>query len=136
MTGARFDARSVYHAFAAAWARADLPALRELLADDAVYIASVGPEPGQTYLGREACLAGFGKMLRAEPVLESRIVDEWYSGTRGVVEWEMRVADAAAGARTLRGVDLLEFRSGRIVRKSAYRRTDDDHRRDQPVSGS
>jgi ketosteroid isomerase-like protein len=40
--------------FAAAWARHDVETLMTFLTDDCVYEASVGPEPGRTYAGREA----------------------------------------------------------------------------------
>jgi len=48
---------------AAAWGRADLPTLMKFIADDCVYSASVGSEPGETFVGREAVRAGFAKLL-------------------------------------------------------------------------
>ena len=49
--------------FSDAWGRADLEALMPHLADDFVFCASVGPEPGATYVGKEAAREGFRRMF-------------------------------------------------------------------------
>jgi ketosteroid isomerase-like protein len=49
--------------FGAAWARADLDALMGFVTDDCIYLASVGPEPGTTYRGREQVRRRFAAML-------------------------------------------------------------------------
>lgn len=41
-------------AFSAAWAAKDIDALMTFMTDDCVYAASVGPEPGKTFVGKEA----------------------------------------------------------------------------------
>lgn len=49
--------------FAAAWAERDVAGLLELMTDDAVYAASVGPEPGRTFRGRPELADGFQAMF-------------------------------------------------------------------------
>ncbi|MEV0352001.1 nuclear transport factor 2 family protein [Nonomuraea sp. NPDC050680] len=41
----------------------DIDGLLELMTDDAVYAASVGPEPGRTFRGRPELVAGFRTMF-------------------------------------------------------------------------
>src|SRR3954471_10438493 len=106
----------------AAWRRNDLAALMQHIADDCVYSASVGPEPGETFIGKEAVRAGFLKLLThdrdsvSEPG-EIRVVGDW-----AVMTWGFRRA-AGAGGQLVRGCDLFEFRDGLIVRKDSYRKT-------------
>ena len=107
---------------AAAWGRADIETLMTFVAPDCVYSASVGPEPGETFIGKEAVRAGFLKLLShdrgsvSEPG-EIRIVGDW-----AVFTWGFRrtVGDSQ---QLVRGCDLFEFRDGLIVRKDSFRKT-------------
>jgi ketosteroid isomerase-like protein len=108
--------------FAAAWGRADIETLMAFMTPDCVYSASVGPEPGETFVGREAVRAGFLKLLAhdsdcvSEPG-EMRIVGDW-----GVFTWGFR-RPSAVGGQLVRGCDLFQFRDGLVVRKDSYRKT-------------
>ena len=103
---------------AAAWGRADIDTLMSFVAPDCVYSASVGPEPGETFVGKEAVREGFLKLLAhdrgsvSEPG-EMRAVGDWV-----VFKWGFR-----SSAGLVRGCDLFEFRDGLIVRKDSYRKT-------------
>lgn len=44
--------------FSAAWSTADVDRLMSFVTDDCVYYATVGPEPGSTYRGKERSPAG------------------------------------------------------------------------------
>ncbi|MFB4270464.1 nuclear transport factor 2 family protein [Nonomuraea sp. GTA35] len=55
--------RECLECFADAWARHDVGGLLELMTEDAVYAASVGPEPGRTFRGH-AESAGDGAPYR------------------------------------------------------------------------
>jgi ketosteroid isomerase-like protein len=107
----------------AAWGRRDLPALMEYVADDCVYSASVGPEPGETFVGREAVRAGFAKLLAhdsdgvAEPG-EMRSAGDWVVST-----WGYRKRTPEGRQVLVRGCDLFVLRDGLIVRKDAFRKT-------------
>ena len=109
--------------FAAAWGRADLPALMKFIADDCTYSASVGPEPGETFVGREAVQAGFAKLLAhdrdgvAEPG-ELRVAGDWV-----VSNWGYRKTGPGGTPTLVRGCDIFVLRDGLIVRKDAFRKT-------------
>jgi len=107
----------------AAWGRADLETLMKFIADDCVYTASVGPEPGETFVGRDAVRAGFAKLLAhdsdgvAEPG-EIRPAGDWVVST-----WGYRKPAPAGGQTLVRGCDVFVFRDGLIVRKDAFRKS-------------
>ena len=107
----------------AAWGRADLATLMKFIADDCVYSASVGPEPGETFVGRDAVRAGFAKLLAhdsdgvAEPG-EIRLAGDWVVST-----WGFRKGGPDGQTTLVRGCDLFVFRDGLIVRKDAFRKT-------------
>lgn len=107
----------------AAWGRADLATLMKFIADDCVYSASVGPEPGETFVGRDAVQAGFAKLLAhdsdgvAEPG-EIRSAGDWVVST-----WGYRKPSADGRPTFVRGCDVFVFRDGLIIRKDAFRKT-------------
>ena len=107
----------------AAWGRADIDSLMTFIADDCVYSASVGPEPGETFVGKAAVRAGFLKLLAhdsnsvAEPG-EVKVGDNW-----GVSTWGFRRRDATGREIVVRGCDLWTFRDGLVTRKDSYRKT-------------
>src|SRR3954467_15592823 len=90
-------------AVAAAWGRADIETLMTFVADDCVYSASVGPEPGETFVGRNAVQAGFAKLLAfdsdgvAEPG-EIRMAGDW-----AVHTWGFRKPARDGGHTVVRG---------------------------------
>lgn len=106
---------------AAAWGRKDIDALMSFVSTDCVYSASVGPEPGETFVGKEAVREGFLKVLAhdtgsvAEPG-EIRVLGDW-----AVFTWGFRFK-TAEGERLVRGCDLFQFRDGLVVRKDSFRK--------------
>lgn len=107
---------------AAAWGRADIETLMSFVAPDCVYSASVGPEPGETFVGKDAVRAGFLKLLAHDKGSVSepgtmRIVDDWAVFTWG---FRRKVGDRD---QVIRGCDLFEFRDGLITKKDSYRKT-------------
>lgn len=117
MTVARLEA------FAGAWARGDVGELMTFMTDDCVYSASVGPEPGYTYKGRDEVRRGFEALLAYDRGGVSRSGDAFVSGDRGFAEWSYEFADSDGGRRIVRGCDLFEFRDDKIVVKNAFRKT-------------
>ena len=59
----------VWQRFSEAWAKRDVDGLMALVTDDIIYGASVGPEPGATFRGRDEVRRGFDHMLRHDQVL-------------------------------------------------------------------
>lgn len=111
------------HAFNDAWGRGDVDALMSFMTDDCVYSASVGPEPGRTYRGRDEVRQGFREMLAHDADAESETGACWVAHDRGVAEWSY-VHTGRDGTRTeVRGCDLFVFRGDLISVKDAYRKT-------------
>lgn len=110
-------------AFAAAWARRDVEALMTFLTEDCVYEASIGPEPGTTYVGREAVRQGFEKMLTHHPGSETHGDSLFICGKKGVMEWTSLWTAPDGQVVEQRGCDIYEFDGDYIRRKNAFRKT-------------
>lgn len=111
--------------FGDAWRRKDVDALMQFVTDDVVYSASVGPEPGETFRGRDAVRRGFAQMLAHDDAAEAREGGVWLFGDRAVGLWSY-VYDGADGAKVeVCGIDLYEFAGDKIRLKDAYRKTFD-----------
>jgi rhodanese-related sulfurtransferase/ketosteroid isomerase-like protein len=108
--------------FGAAWARADLDALMGFVTDDCTYLASVGPEPGTTYRGREEVRRGFAAMLAYDRGRERHAGTVVVAGDTGFAEWSFTETTTDGGGRLIRGCDLFQFRDGQISKKDAYRK--------------
>jgi taurine dehydrogenase small subunit len=107
--------------FGKAWGESDIEQLMALITDDCVYSASVGPEPGRTYIGRTAIREGFSSMLAFDASGESRGGRIFVSGPLAVAEWSY-VYRASGSTREIRGCDIIEFRGLQICRKDAFRK--------------
>ena len=78
--------RQVWQRFSEAWAKRDIDGLMALVTDDVVYGASVGPEPGTTYRGRDAVRRGFERMLLHDQALRVHAGPVMIVGDRGFAE--------------------------------------------------
>ncbi|NQX35872.1 nuclear transport factor 2 family protein [Herbiconiux sp. VKM Ac-2851] len=113
----------VLAAFSDAWTRRDLEALMSHVTDDCVYSASVGPEPGQTWSGKEQVREGFALMLAFDTGQERHEEENpIIAGTRGAATWSFTGAGPDGKVLTTRGCDIYEFRDGKIARKDAFRK--------------
>jgi rhodanese-related sulfurtransferase/ketosteroid isomerase-like protein len=108
--------------FGAAWARADLDALMGFVTDDCIYLASVGPEPGTTYRGREEVRRGFAAMLAYDRGRERQASMVVVTDDMGFAKWSFTKTTAGGGRRLIRGCDLFQFRDDRISKEEAYRK--------------
>ncbi|MCI0606855.1 nuclear transport factor 2 family protein [bacterium] len=108
--------------FGEAWGRADIDALMEFMTDDCVYKASVGPDPGTTYVGREAVRKGFAEVLAYESGGEPKAGPVWVLGSRAVAEWSYIITRPDGRKVEIRGCDLFEFDGDKIRRKNAFRK--------------
>jgi ketosteroid isomerase-like protein len=123
MSEAQITPQECLARFAAAWTAHDIGGLLELMTDDAVYAASVGPEPGHTFRGHAELAVGFRAMFdhdagavieQGEPI----ILGEWAVST-----WAYHFVNADGSRYCERGIDLWRFRDGMICLKDAYRKT-------------
>jgi ketosteroid isomerase-like protein len=108
--------------FGEAWTGTNLDALMSLVTDDCVYAASVGPEPGETFIGRDAVRAGFAALLAYDAGGESREGRIAVLGELGLAEWAYELRDASGRATIVRGCDIFEFTGTLIRRKDAFRK--------------
>ncbi len=108
-------------AFLEAFNRHDLDAIMTFFADDCVFEAPRGPHPwGKRYVGKEEVRTGLGARFTGIPDVHYGNDRHWLFGDRGVSEWRL-TGTAASGSRIdVRGCDLFEFRSGKIVCKDSY----------------
>jgi len=105
-----------------AWSRRDAEAVAACFDADGVYAASVGPEPGETFVGRSAIEAGVRKMFAHDAGSEATIDQTAFAGDLAVSTWTYRTP-AGDGVRSVRGCDVFTFRRGLILRKDAFRKT-------------
>jgi len=114
--------RRLLEAFGEAWNARDVHRLVSMITDDCVYCASVGPEPGTTYVGKEAVRAGFSEMLAFDAKGESRSGRTFVAGDLGIAEWSYVFPRTRGASFEVRGCDIFEFRDGRVSRKDAFRK--------------
>jgi ketosteroid isomerase-like protein len=113
----------VLAAFSDAWSRHDLEALMSHITDDCVYSASVGPEPGRTWSGREQVREGFSLMLAFDTGQERHEEGQpIIAGPRGAATWSFTGPGPDGTDLVTRGCDIYEFRGGKIARKDAFRK--------------
>ena len=117
MTPARLDE------FNDAWSSGDVDDIMSYFTDDCVYQASVGPEPGATYTGRDAVRQGVVDLLALDSAGESRGGNMFISGNQGVAEWSYVFSNVDGTTNEVRGCDIFEFDGDRIRRKDAFRKT-------------
>jgi len=79
--------KGVLRSFGAAGDAKDLDKLTSFVTEDCVYSAPIGPEPGQTFRGRDAVRAGFAAMLTYDASGESHGRCIVVLGHIGPVEW-------------------------------------------------
>jgi ketosteroid isomerase-like protein len=109
-------------AFGDAWDRGDVEEIMGYFAAECTYHASVGPEPGRTYQGRDAVRRGVVEMLAYDRGGRSKAGPAFVAGARGVAEWSYEFAAADGAVTVIRGCDVFEFEGDLIRRKDAFRK--------------
>ena len=108
-------------AFLDAFNRHDLDAIMSFFADDCVFYMPRGSEPwGQRFMGRDAVREGLASRFAGLPDVHYGDDRHWACGQFGVSEWLLTGTTTAGKRIEVRGVDLLEFRDGKIIRKYSY----------------
>jgi ketosteroid isomerase-like protein len=108
--------------FGDAWRRKDLDALMAFMTDDCEFRASVGPEPGTTFVGRAQVRRGFALMLRYDQAAEAHGGHAFVDGDLGASRWSFAYPGEDGGTVEVRGCDLYVFEGDRIRVKDAYRK--------------
>ena len=116
------DKRDLIKAFMDAWERGDARAVMQVMRDDAVYSASVGPEPGISYAGRAQLEQGVAKMLEFEAGGESRQGRVWFASDRAFAEWSYDDVADDGTLLEIKGIDVIQMADGMIASIDAYRK--------------
>lgn len=95
----------------------DPQSLSELVAEDCI-IESTGPAPsGSRHVGRQACLAVW-QGLASESGTHFELEETFVAGERAIIRW--RYFFGAGENNSVRGVNLMRVRGGRIVEAMGY----------------
>ncbi len=108
-------------AFLAAFNAHDLDAIMEFFAEDCEFYMPRGGEPwGSRYAGKPAVREGLAARFAGLPDVHYGNDTHWVSGNNGVSTWLLTGTTKSGDSIRVRGVDLLEFRDGKIIRKDSY----------------
>lgn len=108
-------------AIADAFNRHDVDAIMAFFAEDAVFEAPAGLDPGAAdSSGRIRCARGSPPASPASQDVHYGDASHWVSGDRGVSEWTLTGTTTEGARLELRGSDLWTFRDGQVVRKDSY----------------
>jgi ketosteroid isomerase-like protein len=89
--------------------------LKDLIAPDCV-MESIQPAPdGTRYEGHDACFT-FWEAIATDPIAWFDVEDTIAAGDRATIRWRFNFGDG----RSVRGVNLMRVRDGRIVEALGY----------------
>lgn len=108
-------------AFLAAFNAHDLDAIMGFFAEDCELCTPRGDEPwGARHVGKAAVRKGLATRFAGIPDVQYGEDAHWVCGDRGVSTWLLTGTAKSGESVRVRGVDLLEFREGKIVKKDSY----------------
>lgn len=111
------ETTEIMNRFNDVFVRHDATALADLVADDCV-MEAIQPAPnGLRVEGRDACVA-FWTGLAEDRVTWFEPEDVAVAGDRAVIRWRYHFGEGEAN--TVRGVNLMRVRDGRIVEALGY----------------
>ncbi|MCB9077179.1 MAG: nuclear transport factor 2 family protein [Anaerolineaceae bacterium] len=107
--------------FLAAFNRHDLDAIMAFFADDCSLCMPRGPEPwGQRFIGKANVREGLASRFSGLPDVHYGDDSHWVCDNMGVSKWTLTGTTPAGVRVEVQGVDLLEFREGKVVHKDSY----------------
>jgi ketosteroid isomerase-like protein len=107
--------------FLEAFNRHDLDAIMAYFHDDCVFYMPRGRAPrGDCYVGKQEVRAGLATRFEGIPDVHYGDDTHWICGNLGVSEWTLTGTRKTGGRIEVRGVDLLEFRDGKVIRKDSF----------------
>jgi hypothetical protein len=99
----------------------DLDSIMDYFADDCVFYMPRGATPrGDRYIGKADVRAGLAKRFSGIPDVHYGEDQHWACGNLGVSEWTLTGTSLSGQQIKVRGVDLLEFSEGKIIRKDSF----------------
>jgi ketosteroid isomerase-like protein len=107
--------------FLAAFNAHHLDAIMEFFSDDCELCMPRGIEPwGTRYVGKPAVREGLATRFVSIPDVHYGEDSHWVAGDIGVSTWLLTGTAKTGEHIRVRGVDLLEFRNGKILKKDSY----------------
>ena len=108
-------------AFLDAFNRHDLDAIMDFFAEDCVFEMPRGPEPwGRRYGGKQAVREGLATRFAGLPDVHYAEDRHLLCGDVGVSQWTLTGTTRDGVRIEVRGLDVLDFRDGKVVRKDSY----------------
>jgi ketosteroid isomerase-like protein len=108
-------------AFLAAFNAHDLDAIMGLFAEDCEFDMPRGTEAwGTRYVGKSAVREGLATRFAGIPDVHYGDDNHWVAGNLGISTWLLTGTTKTGERIRVRGVDLLQFRDGKIVKKDSY----------------
>ena len=93
----------------------------DYFAEDCVFYMPKGAAPrGDRYMGKAQVRAGLATRFEGIPDVHYGDDRHWICGNFGVSEWTLTGTMTSGRHIQVRGVDLLEFAQGKIVRKDSF----------------
>ena len=107
--------------FLASFNKHDLDAIMEFFPEDCEFCMPRGKEPwGTRYVGKSAVREGLATRFTGIPDVHYGEDSHWVADDFGVSTWLLTGTAKTGEPVRVRGVDLLEFRDGKIVKKDSY----------------
>ena len=107
--------------FLEAFNRHDLDAIMDYFAEDCVFYMPRGAKPrGDRYVGKSEVRAGLAKRFEGIPNVHYGDDQHWVGDNFGVSEWTLTGMSTSGRQIEVRGVDLLEFAQGKVIRKDSF----------------
>ena len=107
--------------FLEAFNRHDLDAIMDHFSEDCVLYTPRGAKPrGDRYVGKSEVRAGLAKRFEGIPDVHYGDDRHWVGDNFGVSEWTLTGTSTSGRQIEVRGVDLLEFAQGKIIRKDSF----------------
>lgn len=98
----------------------DLDKIMSFFAEDCEFLMPRGSEPGgQRYVGKAAVRQGLASRFAGLPDVHYGDDHHWVAGNHGVSTWLLTGTKPTGEKVRVRGVDLFEFRDGKIVKKDS-----------------
>jgi ketosteroid isomerase-like protein len=107
--------------FLEAFNRHDLDAIMSYFADECTFYMPRGKSPrGTQYRGKDEVRTGLAQRFKGIPDVHYGDDQHWVGEDFGVSEWTLTGTGPSGERIEVRGVDLLEFESGKITRKDSF----------------
>jgi ketosteroid isomerase-like protein len=111
------DTTEVITRFNDAFHQHDPAPIGDLVAEDCV-LENTSPAPdGARYVGHDACVE-FWQQIATDPAISFDLEDTIVIGDRAIVLWRLRFG--ATDEESVRGVNLMRVRDGKIVEALGY----------------